>query len=129
MYIKSPCRSCILIPVRRKLTAAWSEGLVLGLLIIAATVPFDLVGTERITTEVDHTEPRMVDRTSGITAEQIATERLEDSRYEQVVAAIGPPPSIDAVPVLGYETKAGVKYPPRWRTRPDTSKDNNFGSN
>lgn len=68
---------------------------------------------ERIAAEPDATEPA-------------AWQPSESERYAAVEAAIGPPPTNDAVPVLGYVTKGGAKYPPRWRTRPDADRGNNL---
>lgn len=59
-------------------------------------------------------------------AEPNASELSQAERRRIVEAAIGPAPSPDAVPVVGYTTKGGIRYPSRWRTRPDASRTNNF---
>jgi len=52
-------------------------------------------------------------------------QREFESRWNEVQKAIGSPPSLDAVPVLGY-VSGGVRYPARWRTTPDDSLANNY---
>lgn len=56
---------------------------------------------------------------------RLASDRRELTRYETVVDEIGPPPTPDAVPVVGYTTREGLKFPSRWRARPnDVTGDN-----
>ena len=55
-----------------------------------------------------------------------ASELSQAERRRIVEAAIGPAPSPDAVPVLGYTTKGGITYRARWRTPPDADRTNNF---
>lgn len=47
-------------------------------------------------------------------------------RYRQVFEEIGPPPTPDAVPKLGYVGKNGKRTSSAWVTRPDGSEENNL---
>ena len=50
-------------------------------------------------------------------------------RWQQVWLEAGPPPTQDAVPVLGHTTATGVKVRSHWRSRPDSTADNNLRRN
>ena len=101
---------------------------VLGGLVVACVVVWGLwciqrISLQRVRTELNATEP-IATRPKG--TEPIRTELNAAERRRIVEAAIGPAPTGDAVPVLGYTTKGGIYYPPRWRTRPDADLTNNL---
>lgn len=92
------------------------------LCLVAAYWPVERNGTEPSRPERMATEPNATD----LIRTELPAPLTTEERYAAVAAAIGPPPSDDAVPVLGYTSKGGVTYPPRWRTKPDAEKGNNF---
>lgn len=98
------------------------------LLLVAASRAELGLRTERIETEAIRAElnARRLVSTEPNDTERIGWNPTADERYAEVFSAIGPPPAPDAVPVLGYTTKGGAKYPPRWRKPPDGDKGNNL---
>ena len=43
-------------------------------------------------------------------------------RWRQVLREAGPPPSIHVVPCVGYSAN-GIRFPSRWRERPQAKKE------
>ena len=125
--------------VRWRRRQVWSYSLE-GCFVLVITMAFGCLvdsrldgmgGASSIATERNATEQIPAERIAAKPSpsewkatEPNATERNE--RFERVFAAIGPPPVPNAVPVEGYVTKAGLSYPPRWRTPPDADKGNNL---
>lgn len=113
----------------------------LGLLVLVAVLAAfrgvgERVATEQVATDLNGSERNATDFNPSAT-EQVATHRAAPQRYTgqrqqefaerwaKVCREVGPPPTPDAVPVVGYAA-GGVAFPSRWRTAPDATAANNF---